>query len=527
MSECEAKDTEEREEGKRGKRVQPVHDELKQAAQPEDSQGKQALTEMSVAAQLSLAESSQVLGAQRAGAMFNLQQTYGNRYVQMLVEGSKQATLDEHVMRRIENQRGSGKPLEPGVRSQMESAFERTFGDVKIHTGVEADALSQQLKAKAFTTGKDIFFKEGAYQPHSDTGIKLIAHELTHVMQQTGSYPAQRQVSKETPVAPPAKNAKPSSEEALETAEAEEPEVSAEAIEPLPEIVGVSEDLAPKESQAAETGVMAAFAGLAPTPVSHQVLSPDHPSEREAEAISRTIMSSGEKGNRPRISYISSGVMNMIQLQLYWPRVLKWSDFKAKAPIGSQRNAVITTGFKTLKIPKEKKEAHPHVPLFPKLKHCKKGTPLMEASVGFDWRTISIQGYMLPAQSWVKSGKKSPALLDHEDGHFRIAALIARKIENAIQLWDLKLRTNSVACGKNAALNAATKKWNAARPNEVIRQIRRSGLELFRRINISTGEYDTDTEHGTNAAGQAAWKAKIDADLKDYTIPVPPVPRWP
>jgi len=204
MAETRTKDIREQDAEKaqeRGKRIQPVHDQLKQAAEPEDSQGKQALAEMPVTEQASLVRNPQVFGAQRAKAMLNLQQTYGNRYVQRLAEGSKQATLDEETIRRIEARRGSGQPLEPGVRSQMEGAFGHNFGDVKIHTGVEANALSQQLEAKAFTTGKDIFFREGAYEPDSDSGKGLIAHELTHVVQQgvASSFQIQRQTAPSTP----------------------------------------------------------------------------------------------------------------------------------------------------------------------------------------------------------------------------------------------------------------------------------------------------------------------------------------
>lgn len=174
MAEYETKD---KEEAKRHKKTEPIHDQLKEAAKPEDSR------------------------AGEAEGMLRLQQTYGNRYVQRLAEGNKQATLDKETIRRIEARRGSGQPLEPGVRSQMEGAFRHNFGDVNIHTGVEANTLSQQLEAKAFTTGKDLFFREGAYEPDSDSGKGLIAHELTHVIQQgaASSFQIQRQTASSTP----------------------------------------------------------------------------------------------------------------------------------------------------------------------------------------------------------------------------------------------------------------------------------------------------------------------------------------
>ena len=127
-----------------------------------------------------------LLGVQEIDAIVGLQRTYGNRYVQRLAERSTEATLDKDIIHRIETHRGSGKALEPEVRSQMEAIFRHDLGQVRLHTDAEADRLSRKLKAKAFTTGTDIFFKEGTCQPNTDTGRRLIAHELTHVAQQLG-----------------------------------------------------------------------------------------------------------------------------------------------------------------------------------------------------------------------------------------------------------------------------------------------------------------------------------------------------
>lgn len=66
----------------------------------------------------------------------------------------------------------------------MESAFGASFDDVTIHTGGEADALTRQVDAVAFTHGSDIYFSDGAYAPETSHGQRLLAHELTHVVQQ-------------------------------------------------------------------------------------------------------------------------------------------------------------------------------------------------------------------------------------------------------------------------------------------------------------------------------------------------------
>jgi hypothetical protein len=100
---------------------------------------------------------------------------------------SKAATASEvqpDAEQMIQSARGSGKQLDKGVRSQMESSFGSDFGGVRVHTDTNADALNQTLNARAFTTGQDIFFRQGNYDPGSSNGRELLAHELTHVVQQ-------------------------------------------------------------------------------------------------------------------------------------------------------------------------------------------------------------------------------------------------------------------------------------------------------------------------------------------------------
>lgn len=95
--------------------------------------------------------------------------------------------VSENLENLINSSRGLGQQLADSARKSLEPGFGSDFSDVKVHTGAEADTLSCQLKAEAFTVGKDIFFKEGRYQPETDDGKKLIAHELTHVIQQEGT----------------------------------------------------------------------------------------------------------------------------------------------------------------------------------------------------------------------------------------------------------------------------------------------------------------------------------------------------
>lgn len=88
----------------------------------------------------------------------------------------------------IQQSRGSGQSLTSSLRQPLEHAFGNVdFSGVKVHTDGQADQLNRSIQAKAFTTGQDIFFRRGAYEPGSRRGQELIAHELTHVVQQNGS----------------------------------------------------------------------------------------------------------------------------------------------------------------------------------------------------------------------------------------------------------------------------------------------------------------------------------------------------
>jgi hypothetical protein len=79
---------------------------------------------------------------------------------------------------------GGGSPLPAGTRAQMESAFGRDFGHVRVHDDLRASELNHTYEAKALTTGSHIFFREGEYRPEPSIGRALLAHELTHTIQQ-------------------------------------------------------------------------------------------------------------------------------------------------------------------------------------------------------------------------------------------------------------------------------------------------------------------------------------------------------
>ncbi|MEO1807164.1 MAG: DUF4157 domain-containing protein [Bacteroidota bacterium] len=86
----------------------------------------------------------------------------------------------------LNNSKGGGDTMPHETQSRMEQGFGSDFSQVRVHTGSQAVQMSQSIGAEAFTHGSDIYFNEGKYQPGTSSGDHLLAHELTHTVQQGG-----------------------------------------------------------------------------------------------------------------------------------------------------------------------------------------------------------------------------------------------------------------------------------------------------------------------------------------------------
>lgn len=117
-----------------------------------------------------------------ADLLGRLQHSHGNTYVQRVVADMNQAKAD------VESQStDQAQSLDAGTRIEMESAFGEDFGDVRVHTGQNAEGLNEEVGARAVTRGRDIYFGKSEYDPATRDGKELLAHELTHVVQQRGN----------------------------------------------------------------------------------------------------------------------------------------------------------------------------------------------------------------------------------------------------------------------------------------------------------------------------------------------------
>lgn len=119
-----------------------------------------------------------------------MQQTAGNKAVQRMIQRravDDGGVVDEETTNTINSSRGQGSALDDSIATKAGAVMGQDFSNVTVHTDKTADQLNQNVNAKAFTTGSDIYFSEGAYNPNSQEGQHLIAHELTHVVQQGAS----------------------------------------------------------------------------------------------------------------------------------------------------------------------------------------------------------------------------------------------------------------------------------------------------------------------------------------------------
>ena len=122
------------------------------------------------------------------------QQQLGNQVVQRALDKKgrdqrvtdSQGNLNEELTRQIQAKRGGGSPLPDAIQKDASKKLGRKFKDVRIHTDDTADKLSRSVSARAFTIGKDIFFKGGVFSPSTSAGRETLIHELTHVVQQSG-----------------------------------------------------------------------------------------------------------------------------------------------------------------------------------------------------------------------------------------------------------------------------------------------------------------------------------------------------
>jgi hypothetical protein len=111
--------------------------------------------------------------------VMNLQRAAGNASVSNLLQEEDAGSPVHDVVGK-----GGGSPLDAKTRSFMEAQIGHDFSDVRVHTGGKASESATSVQAHAYTVGTDIVFGSGQYRPGTPSGDRMLAHELTHVVQQ-------------------------------------------------------------------------------------------------------------------------------------------------------------------------------------------------------------------------------------------------------------------------------------------------------------------------------------------------------
>jgi hypothetical protein len=111
-------------------------------------------------------------------AVMHLQKTAGNATVSAALEEQEPSLVKDVVGS------GGGTPIDNDTRGFMESRLGADFSDVRVHTDATASESARSVQAHAYTVGSDVVFQSGKYAPESDSGKRMLAHELTHVVQQ-------------------------------------------------------------------------------------------------------------------------------------------------------------------------------------------------------------------------------------------------------------------------------------------------------------------------------------------------------
>ena len=121
-------------------------------------------------------------GALDAGAVMHLQRAAGNANVAALLGEEREEAGSSPVHDVVGS--GGGTPLDASTRKDMESRLGHDFGDVRVHTDDKAAASAKAVNAHAYTVGSNVVFQRDRYAPETDAGRRMLAHELTHVVQQ-------------------------------------------------------------------------------------------------------------------------------------------------------------------------------------------------------------------------------------------------------------------------------------------------------------------------------------------------------
>lgn len=276
----------------------------------------------------------------------------------------------------------------------LQHAFNRQFGmdasRVRIHTGGEADRLNRDLRARAFTTGRDIFFRAGEYRPNQPGGLELLAHEVVHTEQQRQGAVSTQAASDSAAISEPGDQFEQEADNAARSFVAGQ---TTGAVTPT------------KASHPVQRKCAACAGGGAACPKCEE--EEKLKVQRKAEPASANSAAPSHEmipGYQARYSAArQTGGAMIIQRDNIDHRDVDWSDFKGKAPKGGKFDAETFSGF----VDPQLKSAIPTtltaVDTGEPCKLAGKDATKFKVNIAIDPAKINVKSFMSQEKSWHKA----------------------------------------------------------------------------------------------------------------------------
>lgn len=414
--------------------------------------------------------------------------------------------INPRMEQQIRSSRGNGKSLPDETRSFLEKRMGANFREVRIHTDDMAIQMNRELGARAFTVGRDIYFNAAQYSPKSAEGQKLLAHELTHTLQQSAS-----------------------AQTSIQRKEIDYKTISWDDFKgPLP-----------KQPQ---------YDALTTSDIHDPKTADIKPKEPVITSTDAKCEGGGDKTYNAKIEYDTSKieVKSFMDQDLSWKRA--WTT-EADAQETKCKNEFVTkckTSF-TSGETQAKKDADQDVKDCEKaaseLKEnqyltyecegkevqVKKGECASKMKTCFEKQRIKNLTYeadnnagdkftvhskaecdtkLLEACKKTLVPGMSRALLKHEQGHFDITNEVAKQIQKDLGSKADSLATEAEACSEEEAKTKAQKALADKKPAEEFEKIWTAGKK---KLKDTQKAYDDETAHSTKVAEQGAWNEKIAA----------------
>lgn len=435
----------------------------------------------------------------------------GELQMKPLVQLKTNSNESEHevqpwVQQQIESSRGSGKSLPSQTRSFMESGIGADFQHVSIHTGTEAVQMNRDLGAKAFTVGNDIYFNSGQYSPETGEGKKLLAHELTHTVQQGASGQSiqrakldHKQLTWDDFKGTVPKKTKNEATTASDITDPKVKEIKPEE----PEVSEVEKDCGEDNTTgysakiAYDTSKIEAKAYFDEDTSWKKDWTTDATSQ-EARCKTKVVDPCNTKLDALEAEAADKTKSNIEECE------------KALEEAGEGASLEYDCDGKTVEV-SSKDECTS------KMKDCFDKTNFS----GVSWEYEAHTGQKLTAtkKSECDTSMKdqcknslmpnlSADLLSHEQGHFDITKVIADEIQQNLRDKADELETEAEGCTEEEAIKNAKAAHRAKKPGAKFKKIWKDGKK---KLKDTQKTYDNDTDHSTVADQQSDWVEKIAA----------------